>query len=85
MILRLGHVGEIDATDRCALWEFHQACQSRGIQLILSELRSRSMATLQAWGVADSFGKQNICATFEQAVARARIMTDASRTKTCEP
>jgi SulP family sulfate permease len=85
MILRFGQIGEIDATDRCALREFHRACQSSGIQLVLAELRSRSMATLQAWGIADSCGKQNICATFEQAVARARIMADACRTETCEP
>jgi SulP family sulfate permease len=84
MILRLGNIREIDATDRCALCEFHQACELRGIQLILSELRSRSMANLQAWGVTNSFGTQNICATFEQAAARARIMADVSRTKTFE-
>jgi sulfate permease, SulP family len=83
-ILRLGHIGKIDATDRCALWEFHQACQSRGIRLILSELRSRSMAALQTWQNADAFGKQNICVTFKQAVARARIVAEASRIETCE-
>jgi SulP family sulfate permease len=85
IILRFGQIGEINATDRSALREFHQACQSSGIQLVLAELRSRSMATLQAWEIADSIGKQNICATFEQAVARARIMADAGRTETCEP
>jgi SulP family sulfate permease len=84
MILRLGRIGEIGATDLCALWEFHQACQSRGIRLILSEMQSRSMATLQPWRDADAFGKQNICVTFEQAVARARTVAEASRNETCE-
>ena len=84
MILNMALVAEINATDRCALWEFHQACQSRGIRLILSDLQSRPRATLQAWRNADRFGKENICATFEQAVARARFVVGAFKIKTCE-
>jgi SulP family sulfate permease len=84
MILRMGIVAEINGTDCCALWEFHEACQSRGIRLILSELRPRPMATIRAWRNADPFGKENVCATFEEAVARGRIVAGAFKIKTCE-
>jgi SulP family sulfate permease len=84
MILRMGVVAEINGTGRCALWEFHEACQSRGIRLILSELHSRPMATLRTWRNADPFGKENICATFEEALVRARIVAGAFKIKTFE-
>lgn len=79
IILRLSRVTDIDATGYCLLWDYHQACKSRGIRLILSELGPQPTATLDKWRDTRIFGHQNICANFEQAVVRARIVADTSR------
>jgi MFS superfamily sulfate permease-like transporter len=78
IMLRLGRVAEIDASECCVHRQFHQACQSRGNRVILSELLPQPMATLIEWRNADVFGQQNICGNFEQAVARARVVANAS-------
>jgi hypothetical protein len=40
--------------------------------------------TLRTWRNADPFGKENICATFEEALVRARIVAGAFKIKTFE-
>lgn len=66
-------------------YDFHQACQSRGICLILSELRPQPMATLEEWRSATVFGQKNICCDFEQTVASARDVARAFRIGSSKP
>jgi SulP family sulfate permease len=72
MILRLRHVPTIDATGLHALNEFHKQSLGRGTRLVLSGVRPELMRVLRRWPGSDVIGRENIVATIDEALHRAK-------------
>jgi SulP family sulfate permease len=75
VILDMDRVLNLDTTGLDILQTLHRNLQKRGAQLILCQLGSQPGSIVFRSGFLDRLGDDNITATLEEAVARARLLS----------
>ncbi|MHB1374545.1 MAG: SulP family inorganic anion transporter [Thauera sp.] len=75
VILDMDRVISLDTTGLDILQTLHRNLQKRGAQLILCRLGSQPGSIVFRSGFLDRLGDENITATLEEAVARARLLS----------
>ncbi len=78
VILRMWDVYALDATGLRALEEVYATFARQGTVLLLSGVRAQPRDVLQRSGFLDRLGADNVPGAFSDAVARARVILDAS-------
>jgi SulP family sulfate permease len=78
MILRMRRVPAVDATGLNALETTIRGFHDRGTQVILSGVRDQPERAIVAMGIDAIVGSQNVCRSFEQAMARAEEIVAAA-------
>jgi sulfate permease, SulP family len=74
VILRMARVATLDATGAAVLRDTIRQLEGRGITVLLSGVKARHSAVLDALGVYDSLGHQgHLFATTPEAIAHARM------------
>lgn len=71
LIIRLRNVPAMDATGLHALTRLLAKCRDLGTQMILSEVKDQPMKTMTKAGFINLLGPENVCFTFNAAVARS--------------
>ena len=74
LILRLHLVTAMDATGMNVLGSVVERMQRRGGTVILSGIHQQPFQMLRKAGVVEVIGLQNVCATFDEALARSRTV-----------
>lgn len=74
LILRMRQVLAMDATGLNALEDLHQKLKRRGKHLVLSGPHAQPLFTMERAEFLDQLGRDNVCATFEEALARAKAL-----------
>lgn len=74
LILRLHLVTAIDATGMNALVSVAERMHHRGGHVVLSGIHQQPLQTLRRADLLDLFGRENICATFDESLARASFL-----------
>lgn len=77
-ILRLRKVPMIDASGLHALREFYYKCKKDHTELLLSGVSPELEKILKKFGIEDLIGKESIFPNIDQALKRARILTEKS-------
>ena len=72
LILRMRKVPVIDATGLHALTDVVHRSRRDGVLVLLSGVQEQPMAAIRRSPVLEEIGEENLCPTFEAAVARAR-------------
>lgn len=72
MVLRMRHVLVLDASGIQALLDMYKWCHKAGAQLILEGVHAQPLIALEKAGALDTFGHDNLAATLELALGRAR-------------
>jgi SulP family sulfate permease len=72
LILRMRKVPVIDATGLHALTDVVRRSRRDGVLVLLSGVQDQPAAAIRRSPVLDEIGEENLCASFEEAVARAR-------------
>ena len=72
LIIRLRRTPVMDATGLHALTEVVHRSRREGTLVLLSELQPQPLATLSRSALLEEIGEENVCPTFEAALARAR-------------
>jgi SulP family sulfate permease len=72
IVLRMRQVLAIDATGLNALEDLYKRIRSKHQHLVLSAPHSQPLFTMEKAGLLEVIGRENICATFDDALARAR-------------
>ncbi|MGH9456081.1 MAG: SulP family inorganic anion transporter [Thermoanaerobaculia bacterium] len=71
LILRMRHVPAIDATGLHALEQVLRRCRAQGTRVILADVQPQPLRTILRSGKLAEFGRHNLAATLETALARA--------------
>jgi sulfate permease, SulP family len=71
LILRMRKVPVMDATGLHALSEVVHRSRKDGVLVLLSGVQPQPLATIQRSVLLDEIGEENICPSFEEALARA--------------
>ncbi len=71
IIFRMRNLIYIDAGGLQALEQAKQACDAKGITIILSGIHTQPYMLCEKTGMADKLGRQNICANINAALERA--------------
>jgi sulfate permease, SulP family len=79
LIIRLRRTPAMDATGLHALTDVVRRSRGDGTLVLLSELQPQPLATLRRSVLVDVIGEENICATMEEAVARAHEELEVRR------
>ena len=77
LILRLHLVTAMDATGLNALESIVERLRQKGGTTILSGIHQQPLQLLRRAGFIDVIGRQNFCATFDDSLARARVVLQA--------
>ena len=80
LILRIRNVPAIDATGLHVLEELHHKCLRQKTQLVFSGVTSQPMSVFKKSGFFEIVGSDNICASIDDALIRARTIIEHSRT-----
>ncbi|MBI5058578.1 STAS domain-containing protein [candidate division KSB1 bacterium] len=73
-ILRMAQANAIDATGLRALEEVWHDCLKHGSTFLISEIHAQPFVALMKSPVFEKIGEENVLASFEEALARARIL-----------
>ncbi len=73
-ILRMRHVLSVDATGLHAIKELHEKCRHSGTHLVLSGVHSQPAIALAQVGLDELIGRENVCGSINEAVARAEAL-----------
>jgi SulP family sulfate permease len=76
LILRMRKVNLLDATGLALIADLAKKGPTGGAALILSDLQSQPMVALTRSGLADQVGEENCVAGIEEAIVRARALTE---------
>lgn len=79
LILRMRQVLAMDATGLQALEDFARRFRARGRHLILCGPHSQPLFAMEQHGFLDWVGRENICATVDESIARAGQLTGNNR------
>lgn len=77
LILRMRKVLAMDATGLNALEGLYEKLERRGRRLVLSGPHAQPLLAMERAGFLKRIGKDNVCATFDDALARARALLGA--------
>lgn len=72
LVLRMRAVPAIDSTGLRALGDIADTSRRDGTTLVLSGVRSQPLRTLERTGLISRIGRENVCADFDAALARAK-------------
>lgn len=72
LILRTRHVLALDATAIRALGDLKKQCDRYRTQLVISGIHSQPLIAMERSGLLYQIGQDNVCATIDEALARAR-------------
>lgn len=75
LVLRLNLVPAMDATGIHALKSVVERMQKRGSSVILSGMHEQPLQAVRKAGITKLIGMENICANFDEALARARLIS----------
>ncbi|MCP5536727.1 MAG: STAS domain-containing protein [Akkermansiaceae bacterium] len=78
LILRLHLVTAIDATGMNALASVVERMKKRGGHVVISGIHQQPLQTLRKAGLIDHFRRENFCPTFDDALTRASLLTEAA-------
>ena len=79
LIIRMLRVPVMDATGLHALKDVVHRSRRDGTLVLLAEVQPQPLATLRRSVVVDEIGEENVCATMEEALARAREELEVTR------
>ncbi len=82
LVVRMRHVPATDSTGIHALRELVRNSARAGTRVILAEVLDQPMTVLSNAGLLDELGPENVFATLEEALERAREVAAAPRTTT---
>ena len=85
LILRMRQVLAMDATGLNALEDLCGRMHRKGKHLILSGPHAQPLFTMEKAGFLDRVGRPNVCATFEEALARAKELLPNQAKKNDHP
>ena len=74
LILRMRQVLAMDATGLNALEDIYGRLQKKGKHLIVCGPHAQPLIAMERGNFLDHIGRENVCATFEEALARARFL-----------
>ena len=77
IILRMRHVLALDATALRALRDLRRSCTGAGTTLMLSGLKAQPLQTLERAELMEEFGRDNVVADIDAALARAEQLVGA--------
>jgi SulP family sulfate permease len=80
-ILRMRHVGFMDASGMLALKEFHQKCLKEKTLLFLSEIQAPAEKDLIKFGLAKAIGKEQFFSKFDDALDESHRQIDEENKK----
>ena len=75
LILRMRNTNYLDAGGIQALEQCKQACDRKGITIILSGIRPQPQKLVEKMGMADKIGRENIFDNIVPALERARELS----------
>ncbi len=76
IILRMRHVLAIDSTGLHFLEETIHRCRRERTHLLLSGVHVQPLAAMDRARLLDLLGEENLCGSLEEALERARVLTD---------
>jgi len=76
IILRMRSVPIVDATGIHTLETIVHTCRKNSTVLIMSHVNEQPMKTLKKAGIAEAVGEENFCANIDEALLRARTLTE---------
>lgn len=77
-MIRMANVNVMDSTGLHALEEVSSMCRKQNIAFLISEIHAQPYNALNKSGLLHQFGEQNVLATFEEAIARAHEIIEAT-------
>ena len=81
MIFRMKNTLYLDAGGLRALEQAKQACDRKGITIILSEIHTQPYMLCEKTGMAEKIGRENIFDNIEASLNRAKeILSDSNKT-----
>lgn len=81
LILRMRHVLSLDATALRALEDVFHKARRDGTTVVLSGVHAQPLVVMKQSGFADLVGVDNMVSTIDQALARARALTEVHDAK----
>ena len=78
VILRMRSVPVIDATGIHTFETILKSCEKHGVTLIMSHVNPKPLKFFHKSGIYKKIGKENFCTNIDEALARAREITEAS-------
>lgn len=79
LILRMRQVLAMDSTGLNALEDLYEKLQRKGKHLILSGPHSQPLFMMQRADFVDRLGTENVCATFEDSLLRAKTLLEEKK------
>ncbi len=76
IVLRMRSVPIVDASGIHSLETIIETCRKNGLVLIMSHVNEQPMKTLQKAGIVSAIGEENFCANIDEALERARAITE---------
>jgi SulP family sulfate permease len=73
-MIRMANVSTMDSTGLHALEEVYHACRKQGIGFLISEIHAQPFTALMKSGLLQTFGEDNVLASFEDAITRANAL-----------
>jgi SulP family sulfate permease len=79
-ILRMRNVPAIDATGMRVLDDLYESSKRHGVAFLIAGLNAQPLAALDRSGRLDRYGRENLPADLDDALARAATILGAGRT-----
>jgi SulP family sulfate permease len=79
LVIRLRRTPVMDGTGLHALTDVAHRSRREGTLVLLSELQPQPLATLRRSALLEEIGEENVCATMDEALARAREELEVRR------
>lgn len=76
VVLRMRSVPVIDATGIHSFEALIKTCKKKGVTLIMSHVNPKPMKFFHKSGIYKQIGKENFCSNIDEALARAREITE---------
>ena len=74
LLLRIRHVLALDASGIRALLDLRRRCERMGMVLLLEGLHAQPLLALQRAKQLESFGRDNLVETLDEALQRAKVL-----------
>lgn len=81
LIIRMRGVPSLDATAMSSLERLYESCSSKGVDVIFVHVNEQPYRTMEKVGFISKVGPQNFCPHIDDALMRAKELTEASPEK----